>query len=67
MFRDGGDCLGLTLLQDLETVDLRENNLNLSNPENLAAVVSVLDRLPNLRSVGLCGNWDVNDRALYVL
>jgi hypothetical protein len=64
-FLPGGDALGLTGLVRLETVDLRENDLQLSNPINLTAVVNVLSTLPRLRSIGLCGNWDDEDRALY--
>ena len=51
----------------LETVDLRENELLLSDPENLAAVMAVLTKLPRLRSIGLCGNWDARDRSVYVM
>lgn len=59
-----GEALGLPGLISLETIDLRENELMLSNPDNLTAVLGVLNTLPKLRSIGLCGNWDAEDRAL---
>jgi hypothetical protein len=64
VFGPTGDALGLRGLFMLETIDLRENCLELSNPSNLQAVMAVLSELPQLRSIGLCGNWNSQDREL---
>lgn len=64
VFAAGGDALGLRELKHLQTIDLRENDLMLSVEDNLTAVTAVLNGLPSLKSVGLCGNWDAADRSL---
>ncbi len=61
--RKSGLALGLPHLRQLSAIDLRENDLNLSNADNCAAVMQVLNALPALTSIGICGNWDAADRT----
>ena len=56
----------LRLLPQLTAIDLRENDMNLSEAANLTGVADVLCQLTALRSLGLCGNWDAEDRRWYV-
>ncbi len=60
--------LGTTLprLNSLVAIDLRENDLCLCDAANLRQVMSVINQLPQLRSLGICGNWDGDDRHWYV-
>ncbi len=62
-FSTGDLGRALPALTRLVAVDLRENVLALAVPGHLAAVATVLLRLRGLCSLGLCGNWDEQDRA----